>query len=277
MPVQSSRRERPLIELFLTEYDNGLFRGCSFEWLEDTHDGAVEVRATSPSGQSVAIEHTLIQPFVGEKQDSDRFLKAFQRIEEDPSPVVLEHEVDISIPVGALPTGYVWTAIGEEVRVWLASNIRSLPEGSSQQICMVGRKSKKKPFPLHLNVHVTSVPGMPGACRIARYEVPGDLGGVVERALESKLPKLLNTPADRHILLLERDQWIVNELQIYKQIEKREESFPDLKRLDEIWYANTAVFYTEKYLTFELIDRGGLVELLTFQDGVLTQRRNDRR
>jgi hypothetical protein len=55
MPVQSRRNERPLIELFLSAYDNGAFQGCTLDWLEDKQDNAVEVLATSRSGQTVCL------------------------------------------------------------------------------------------------------------------------------------------------------------------------------------------------------------------------------
>src|SRR5579863_8509730 len=98
MGAQSPRKERPLIELFLSAYDNDAFRGASLDWLEDKQQAAVELVATNNAGQKLAIEHTLIQPFVGEKQDSERFLKAFLRIEHDPSLAVPGRAVDVGIP-----------------------------------------------------------------------------------------------------------------------------------------------------------------------------------
>ena len=149
MPVHSPRKERPLIELLLSAYQDDAYRECTLDWLEDTQDGAVEVLATNRAGETLAIEHTLIQPFAGEKQDSDRFLKAFARIEQDKSLIVPEWDIDIFIPVGALPTGYDWGAIGDEVRVWLATQRCLLPEGTNRQTCMVGGSSKKGSFPLY--------------------------------------------------------------------------------------------------------------------------------
>ena len=70
------RRERELIELLLSEYEAGEFKDSHIDWLEDKTNGAVECLATSPSGETVAIEHTLIQLFVGEKDDSNRFTQA---------------------------------------------------------------------------------------------------------------------------------------------------------------------------------------------------------
>jgi hypothetical protein len=70
----SERSERPLIRLLLSEYDDGSYRYGSIEWPEDKGPAAVEAIGTNRDGKTLAIEHTLIQPFVEEKNDSKRFL-----------------------------------------------------------------------------------------------------------------------------------------------------------------------------------------------------------
>jgi hypothetical protein len=47
-----------------------------------------------------------------------------------------------------------------------------------------------------------SLAGMPGNCLIERQHAPGDIEKVVEKALSTKLPKLVNTAADQRILIL---------------------------------------------------------------------------
>ena len=98
------------------------------------------------------------------------------------------------------------------------------------------------------------MPGTPGVCRIARYSVPESLAEEVLRALRTKLPKLVKTPAHKRILLLERDQWFPSFLNIYSEIVKLDGTFPELKQIDEIWFANTASLATEQYVGFWLID-----------------------
>src|ERR1035438_6586240 len=56
---------------------------------------------TRADGNSLALEHTLIQPFVGEKFDSEVFMKAFGRIEKNPALVLPERKLDVIIPVHA--------------------------------------------------------------------------------------------------------------------------------------------------------------------------------
>jgi hypothetical protein len=73
--------ERPLIEMFLDGYE----QGAALNWVEETEENAVEVIATRTDGKTLAIEHTLVELFKGEKYDSTIFIEAFEsRIEKNP-------------------------------------------------------------------------------------------------------------------------------------------------------------------------------------------------
>ncbi len=52
--------------------------------------------------------------------------------------------------------------------------------------------------------------------------------------------------------------------------------FPDLAKIDEIWFANTAILASEGWACFTLMDGRGLVELPRFENGALKDRRDDR-
>jgi len=83
MPVKSEPKERPIIRMLLSACDNGAWNGAALDWAEEKQDRAFEVIATNPNGKRLALEHTLIQPFVGEKFDSEVFMRAFGRIEKN--------------------------------------------------------------------------------------------------------------------------------------------------------------------------------------------------
>jgi hypothetical protein len=78
------------------------------------------------------------------------------------------------------------------------------------------------------------------------------------------------------VLLFERDQIGLGDSQIYEEVARLARSFPDLVRIDEIWFVNTAIYESEGWAYFALIDGRGLVELLRFQNGILQHRRDDR-
>lgn len=269
MPADS-RREHILIELFLSAYENHSWAHCTRDWLEKKHDGAVEILATRADGISLAIEHTLIQPFVGDKEDFDHFSKFFLPIEEDRSMIIPERIIYVNVPVGALQKGYSWEPVVTDVHKWLKANRLLLPKGRSQNKCPIGKVRKRKANDLDLQVRVVFTPGFEGTFKIRRYGV-GQLGGAVEKALKEKLPKLVRTVADKRILLLERDQFTLRELDIYDEIEKRRKNFPDLAKVHEVWFVETAFYETDKYVGFELYDNRVLIQTLDFLDGQLIE------
>lgn len=269
------RPERPLIRVLLSAYGNEAWKNAKLHWLEDEQDGAIDVLATKSDGATLAIEHTLIQLFSGEKEDSTRFAATFSRIERSPMLVVPERSLVVFIPIRAVTTGYHWDEIGEELQSWLIANHAGLPEGYSTHIVAVGNSSKKGPLPLQIGIQNTTHPGLGGCCLIVSNDnVPNDLGNSVEEALTRKLPKLVETDADKRILLLERDQIPPAPQLIYDELAKRQAMFPRLARVDEIWFVNTAFYEINKSLSFDLIDSRGRVETLTFRGGSLIQRRH---
>jgi hypothetical protein len=181
MPVKSPPKERPLIEMFLSAYENDAWRNAALDWVEEKQDGAVEVVATRADGTTLALEHTLIQPFVGEKFDSERFMKAFARIEKNPALVVPERNLDVIIPVGAIPKGYIWEDVGQDLLAWLVANHASVPEGYSAHAVRVGISARNAPLVLIIGLQSTSLPGMKGNCLIARDKMPRDLRNNVEK------------------------------------------------------------------------------------------------
>jgi hypothetical protein len=67
MATKSSPREypeRPLIKMLLSAYENDRWKDASLNWIEESEENAVEVIATRSDGATLALEHTLIEPFV---------------------------------------------------------------------------------------------------------------------------------------------------------------------------------------------------------------------
>jgi hypothetical protein len=277
MPVKAAPRERPIIVMLLSACDNGAWEHAQLDWVEEKTDGAVEVIATGADGKRLALEHTLIQPFVGEKFDSEVFIRAFGLIEKNPELIRPERNLDVIIPVQAIPKGYNWDEVGKDLLIWLLANHSAAPqEGQSSHVVPVAATSKNGPLALTITLRTMHLPRMAGSCLISRDKMPGDLEAIVEKALRTKIPKLVATAADKRILLLERDQISLGDNEIYRQIAKLAGSFPDLARIDEIWFANTSILASENWTYFTLLDGRGLVELLTFENGALKTRRDDR-
>jgi hypothetical protein len=277
MPVKAEPKERPIIRMLLSACDNGAWQPAQLDWVEEKQDGAVEVIANRTDGIRLALEHTLIQPFVGEKFDSEAFMRAFGRIEKNPALTLPERHMDIIIPVHAIPKGYKWDEVGKDLLNWLLANNTGAPqEGESPHVVQLAAAAKTGPLELPITLRTMHLPGMAGSCLVARNKMPGDLEMIVEKALRTKIPKLVATAANKRILLLERDQIALGDHEIYRQIVKLAPAFPDLARVDEIWIANTSVLASEHWAYFTLMDGRGLVELLTFENGTLKSCRDDR-
>jgi hypothetical protein len=97
------RRENTFIERFPSAYENHSWADAKIDWLDERIDGAVEAIATRQSdGKTLAIEHTIIQPFVGEKEDFAFFEAAFLKIQQDTTLPVPQRWIRVFIPVGIL-------------------------------------------------------------------------------------------------------------------------------------------------------------------------------
>ena len=162
------------------------------------------------------------------------------------------------------------------VQRWLRANLAQLGEGEGYYYCPVTGDRIAKPFTIKLYIKVIPSEGFVGGPLIRRYGSI-DIDATVEKALLAKLPKLANTAADFRILLLERNQWSLDEKKIWQAIQRRAEAFPLLSKIDEIWFAET-VFYDaptdpkwRDYLSFNQYggDDAQLVAKMAFLHGKL--------
>jgi hypothetical protein len=277
MPVKLPPKERPIIEMLLSAYGDDTWKDASLDWVEETQDSAVEVIATRPDGQKLALEHTLIQPFVGERLDSEAFRRAFGCIEKNPALALPKRNLFVDVPVNAIPNGYNWEEVGRDLLTWLMANHAGAPiRGEAVHAVPVGRNSRSGPLQLRITLRAMSVPGNAGTCLIGRDGVPEDLGTVVEKALRTKIPKLVKTAADKRILLLESEHISLWDRRIYEEVTNLAPKFPDLANVDEIWFANTSGLVSDAWVTFTFWDGRGCVEWLNFENGALKTRRDDR-
>jgi hypothetical protein len=99
MPAKTNKREQTLVEWFVWGYENSAWAGSEIERLDEKFEGAVEARVTRCDGRKMAIEHTLIEPFVGERSDLARFTDdEFQMLESDDALKVPDAAITVYIP-----------------------------------------------------------------------------------------------------------------------------------------------------------------------------------
>lgn len=270
MPAKSGKHEHHLIRLFVSAYENLAWAGSEIERLDEQMDGAIEALVTRADGQTMAIEHTLIEPFVGDKKDFAAFEAVFLKIEEDKSLAVPNTGITVYVPVGILDgqKAAKRDVIVEAVHSWIANNRLHLGEGVHEYRCDIPGSP-----PVTLTVKQNKF-GLsrsnPGSMMVRRQQVTNDLDKVIDKALRRKLPKLVNTKADRHLLLLERDQFTFFPELIFAEIERQRPTFPSLVMVDEIWHVETIFYQQSGHVYFELRKGSHVLATMSFENDDLT-------
>ena len=226
----------------------------------------------------LAIEHTLIQPFVNDKEDFAFFAPAFLKIENDQTLVVPDRWDQIFIPVGTLHglgKSTVREVVVKAVQDWIRANRLSIRAGEHDYRCLVTGMSGAADFEVVLTIKSMALPGH-GQLNIRRQQVGCDFGDVVKSALRKKLPKLANQKADKRILMLERQHMNLVPRQILDEVSKQGAAFTQMALVDEIWILETIGYQPGGYFRFELLDDNDrLVAGLDFGAGVCTGRSKD--
>ncbi|MEI6205348.1 MAG: hypothetical protein WCP20_01065 [Desulfuromonadales bacterium] len=263
MPAPQRDRDEEIIKLFFSGYEEGVWASSEIEWPDKTEDGTVDAfieRPTLSGAESISLELTLVEIFIGDRADFAKF-KSFLSIENDASLRMPDRTIFINIERDALRKGYKWSDIVNELHQWLKSNIASFPDGETYQKCQIHNVGKSPDLDLTLQVQAFYTVG--GSSLLIRRYGTVDLAMSVEKALTDKIPKLVKTQATKRILLLERD-FHTSEQAILAEIEKLRPSYTTLGCVDEIWFAETA--YYPKHVRFNR-HTGNLIEHFDFLDG----------
>jgi hypothetical protein len=225
-------KEQPLLNAFISVYENDKWAGADRDWVDEHEDGAVDVVARRSDEATLAIEHTLIQPYPHEREDFARFARAFLGGDRDRSLEIPETLLRVDVPAGTLRRGDDWAAVAEAVRDCIRRSLLTFPEGRSDLACPpVGGNGT-------LQIYRQAIPGHEGRTIFRRYGA-FDIASTIRDALTRKLPKLAETQADRRILMLERDQWHLDHTAIAAGLESLRSECPLLASIDEIWIAET--------------------------------------
>jgi hypothetical protein len=280
MPTKA-RREDALLEVFLSAYDENTWADAELDWLDQRRDGAVEVLATRSDGRTLAVEHTLIEFFKGERTDLERF-RPFLRIESDHSLAVPGKWIDVNLPRGVLDglKPNEQDRMVNAVHEWLRANIRSLPSGETLQTCHIAATDATPARDVALQADVRSDATHAGSPPLIRRYGQVGIAETVERALNAKLPKLLRTKVDERVLMLERSQMKLDEREIMSEVEKHRPTLAGLAAVD-VWIAETVFYDTAEsagwrgYVDFKRYVDGRIVEQFAFSHGKLRSRSKD--
>jgi hypothetical protein len=280
MPT-TARPENHIIRLFVSAYEKGSWKDAALTFPDEVKDGGIDGFAERTDGATLAIEHTVVEPFVGDIEDQTEMLPMFPSIEKDVTLLVPGAWIRLFVPVGTLHLQKpgVRQMIVKAVHDWLRANRLALPKGDSEPPCIVAGVPGKPDTEITLSLKIVDLPG-DGKLHVRRQQVGDSFGEVIEKMLAKKLPKLVKTPATKRVLLLERRHMNLLPKRMLDEIEKRRASFPDLAQVHEIWIVETMFYGSDfggDYIRFELYENGvevgsydfdGTTLLTRYEDGV---------
>lgn len=201
---------------------------------------AVDAIYSDPSGRTVAIEHTSIDPFEGARDyEAGPLRSIWEPLREFPLP---EHHIWLRVARSEAAESPNWQQDGSLVRDWFLREQKNFPLAeTSYEILRPSSPS------FRVRTWKQRIPGFPGMVSITSWDPKlGDPSQSfvprIKRAIKDKLSKLCETPADQHILLLELvDRSVFNLWDLAKVIEALSPCFPDLDKV-EIWATNNSRF-----------------------------------
>lgn len=242
--------DKQLIALFVEEFNrwaNSSYAIVSWPDVDTRDRKAVDALARDALGGELAIEHTLLQPFLGDKADIVPFLTTAGRLDRRADLAVPNWMIDLVFRVAAIPKGVDWTKVGEQLEAWFVIARETLPEGRTVY------DIEQLPFDLSVTVQKSSLPDTPGKLFVMRTMPEETVEPVLRAALTAKVPKLAATPASERVLLLEMDSPVRGYWEIGETIDTIRSDYRDLPSISSIWIARTVAWKSEGYIGFHLI------------------------
>lgn len=215
---------------------------------EERNQRACDAYAEALAVRPLAIEHTNIETFQQQKQDSARFLEVCGVLETELSSA-FPYVVSLTIPTFGIQTGTNWNDIRDTLRKWLLTQVSALPFG-------------------HTDHQIEGVPFRIGIWKedrrdrgfgVARWTPPGldtndELTEIVATALDDKNDQLQKYRAngDETVLILETDDIaLMNHVLLYKAFLQASACI-STPNIDQAWMVQT--IDSEDYCTFICFD-----------------------
>lgn len=246
----ATNHDKYIVERFLQDYNAEKSRAyVVLEWPDDNDRTGKAIDALAADGDDrLAIEHTILQPFVGEKKDASVFLKTVGTLDKADHLKLPGFSVTLSFDVGAVPTRTDWSKVAPAVEQWYLARREAIQTGSSKHVV------PELPFELTVAVSKSALNSSLGFFfigRVAPEQRP--LDDTVAQALNTKVEKLTAASADKRILLLEKDVPIYGNGEVGEIVERLLPNFPKLSQVHEIWVVDTVALESENYVAIDLV------------------------
>jgi hypothetical protein len=243
------RDDIELVRMFLSQFkddDGRSYRLKTRPDVEERNAKAVVAIAIADDGHTLAVEQTYVQPFEGQKSDDVPFLKVFEQLRKDPSLRIPNQFIDVLAPAFAIPKGLKWEDVAKQVRQWFVDTASKFPAEGETKYSIPGCG-----FELNVVVQTYGLPETDGVLVTVRILPDGNpFDAVLDKALAQKVPKLVATAADKHILLLEDGGTAIGFSQIGKGLDARVEKLQELKNVNAVWTIHTMEWKSKGHAMF---------------------------
>jgi hypothetical protein len=192
-------------------------------------------------------QHSLLQPFVGDRADAVPFLKTAGGLDRRADLAEPNWMIDLVFKVGAIPKGVDWAKVCSRLEEWFVGIRPTLPEGRAMY------EVDQLPFALRITVQKSPLPNSLGKLFVMRTMPEETVEPVMRTTLAAKVPKLAAAAADERVLLLEMDSPVRGYWEIGEAIDTMRADFPGLASISSVWIARTVAWESEGYIGFHLI------------------------
>ncbi len=234
--------DKVVIETFLRGYCAAVGKtvpSVTFPDETERNAPAPDALATWPSGENLAIEHTLIQPFPDEQYKlKGEIGTVFEPLRDDSALRVPGYQIWLKVPLDAVPKGSNRDDAARAIREWVLAIRDRLKDGWAEE------KVPGLGFDLSLTIYKQFVgrdsPGIVSITYVGE-RTKGHLEEVLTGALGKKLPKLLSFSAQMRFLLFEKNVRSYNTCsEIQGHLAQLMSDYPGLPQVNTVWVVDTS-------------------------------------
>jgi hypothetical protein len=182
---------------------------------------------------------------VGRKYLDIGFSAVFGSFEHSAALVVRNFHITVFVPVGAIPAkGVDHGKISSGFEKWFQQLRRRLLERPAARKAASDEPKLSKhnisglSIPLPVSIRQHHIKGHKGGLHFVQSHMPENFPDVVRKALQDKLPKLADAPANRRVLLVEKDTLPHTYWEVADCIASFQSSFHEFSRIDSVWLAD---------------------------------------
>jgi hypothetical protein len=273
-----------LLAFFVSAYEENSWVGATLDFPDRDirNKKAVDLTASRSDGKTLAIEHTLLQPSVGYKNEKAAFQKTFKEIIDDESLIISGRNIEVTLPIGSLDgrTRYK-EEIVDAIHNWLTLHLPELVVSElrqrSEHGCSIRIASDRIVPDIRLSVFISErFPPQRSKEGYFTFGMQGnnDFPEVMHKALKDKLDKLVATDVSKWILMFEREEFRFDPDQIITEFARQK---PDVSDKLEIWIMEKVLHTPEQgNFGFEGFDSSLQgIESFSFDNWQLTARSKD--